>query len=96
VVKPVRDPEGEELKHLTAACDLTGKTVLEIGCGDGRFTRQYAGMTSRVFGLDPLLSETRLASKGAKRNKAFFLQGHAEALSFPKQTFDIAIFASSL
>jgi ubiquinone/menaquinone biosynthesis C-methylase UbiE len=95
-MKPLRDPEGEELKHLKAVCDLTGKTVLEIGCGDGRFSRQYARLARRVVGIDSALSDLIVANEGVRRKKSFYLQGQGERLPFPNQAFDLAIFASSL
>jgi len=95
-MKPLRDPEGAELNHLVAACKLSGSTVLEIGCGDGAFTRQYEKMTHRVIGIDPVTSELKIARRKARSSKTFYLQGQGEQMPFPSQTFDIAIFASSL
>ncbi|HSB66956.1 MAG TPA: class I SAM-dependent methyltransferase [Anaerolineales bacterium] len=98
-MKPLRDPEQAELRHLVEVCQLQGKVVLEIGCGDGGFTRQYAHLTNRVVGIDPLLTEVKLAKKRnqlAKYRKMHFLLGEAQTLPFPNQTFDVVIFASSL
>ena len=95
-MKPIRDPENAELNHLLAACDLHGKSVLEIGCGDGYFTWKYAQMVHRVVGLDPTGSLVGLARKKVRAAKALFLQGEGERIPFPSQTFDLAIFASSL
>ena len=97
-MKPIRDPEGAELGHLVAACELDGKVVLEIGCGDGKFTRQYAGMPARLVGIDPELNDLRVAKKRKIRPKPhlFFSQAKGEKLPFPAGSFDIAILASSL
>jgi len=95
-MRPLRDPAGEELKHLTAACELAGKVVLEIGCGDGIFVKQYAWMTQKVIGIDPISSEVKIASKRRRIGRSLFMQGKCEQLPFPDQLFDIAIFASSL
>jgi ubiquinone/menaquinone biosynthesis C-methylase UbiE len=95
-VKPIRDPEGAELKHLVDACDMSGKQVLEIGCGDGTFTRQYAHLASGVIGIDPLISEVQIARGKARSASKNFAAGKGEELPFPSQVFDIAIFASSL
>jgi ubiquinone/menaquinone biosynthesis C-methylase UbiE len=93
-----RDPESAELKHLVAACQLSGKSVLEIGCGNGVLTWQYAHLPRRVIGIDPKAAELQEASRArpASRSEAFFIQAMGEALPFPPQTFDLVIFASSL
>ena len=95
-MKALRDPEGAEFSHLVKACELAGKVILEIGCGDGKFTRQYAGIPRKIIGIDPEISDLH----GAKENKGgsnlFFTQSIGENLPFPSQVFDIVIFASSL
>ncbi len=48
------DPEGRE---LTALLDLLPNLhcarVVEVGCGDGRFTRRYADHAASVLAFDP-------------------------------------------
>lgn len=95
-MKPLRDPEGAELAHLSAVCDLKSRRVLEIGCGDGAFTRQYARMTRFVVGIDPEDSQLGIANLKNRSKKTHFLQAKGEQLPFPAQRFDIIIFASSL
>ena len=95
-MKAMRDPEGAELHHLMNACELSGKTVLEIGCGEGKLTRQYAELPSRLFGLDPERSDLLVASGNKGGTNTFFLQSIGEKLPFPGSVFDVVIFASSL
>ncbi len=95
-MKPIRDPDGEELKHLVSACELAGKKILEIGCGDGVFARQYAHMADRVVGIDPLGPELKIAHRKARTSRSIFLQGMGEWLPFSPHTFDIVLFGSSL
>ena len=52
-MKTYRDSDQAELNHLLAVCNLAGKLVLEIGCADGKFTRQYANMPARVIAINP-------------------------------------------
>jgi 2-polyprenyl-3-methyl-5-hydroxy-6-metoxy-1,4-benzoquinol methylase len=75
MMKALRDPEGAELNHLIKACELTGKRVLEIGCGDGKFIRQYARMPSRLVGIDPGLADLSTAKnmKSAFPDPAHFI-----------------------
>jgi 2-polyprenyl-3-methyl-5-hydroxy-6-metoxy-1,4-benzoquinol methylase len=47
------DPEGNEIRALFDMADLTGKAVLEIGCGFGRLTWRYAEAAGHVTAIDP-------------------------------------------
>src|SRR4030042_2027104 len=98
MMKALRDPEGAELNHLIKACELAGKRVLEIGCGDGKFIRQYASMPRRLVGIDPGLADLNTAknNKSTFPNPPHFIQAVGEGIPFPAQSFDIVIFASSL
>ncbi len=98
-MKPIRDPEREALKHLVTACELSGKRVLEIGCGDGEFTRQFAQRPKKVIGIDPVFSEVSIAvekTHHGKKTSSYFLAGKGEYLPFGLGTFDIVLFSLSL
>jgi ubiquinone/menaquinone biosynthesis C-methylase UbiE len=98
-MKALRDPEGAELSHLIKSCELIGKDVLEIGCGDGKFIRQYATMPKWLVGIDPDLTDLSTAknnTRSASPNSPHFIQAVGEKLPFPSHSFDIVIFASSL
>jgi len=48
------DPQENEINTLiTIAGDLSGKRVLEVGCGDGRLTFRYASQAAQVVAIDP-------------------------------------------
>lgn len=50
----LQDPEENEIRALLKHTgSLEGKTVLEIGCGDGRLTWRYADHAVHVTGIDP-------------------------------------------
>ena len=97
-MKPLRDPEGNELSQLAAACQLDGRNVLEIGCGNGNLTRQYAALPRRVIGIDPAATDIRLAKDAMQglSSAVAFIRAIGETLPFSSQTFDIALFACSL
>ncbi len=99
MTRPIRDPERIALQHFMKACTLSSKKVLEIGCGDGELTRQYAQRACRVIGIDPESAEVKVAaSKGraGKLRKTVFLVGKGEQLPFEAGTFDITLFGLSL
>jgi ubiquinone/menaquinone biosynthesis C-methylase UbiE len=95
-MKTLRDPEGAEISHLLQACPLTGKEILEIGCGDGKFIRQYMNLPNRLVGIDPALPDLITAKVNQAGTKISFLQSIGEKLPFPPGVFNIVIFASSL
>ena len=94
-----RDPERNESKHLHGFADFTNKRVLEVGCGEGRMTWQYARATHTTVGLDPDLEALRIAKVDGPydlQNKVHFACAASEYLPFSKETFDIAVLAWSL
>jgi ubiquinone/menaquinone biosynthesis C-methylase UbiE len=92
-----RDPEGAELEHFQAACKLDGVRVLEIGCGNGVFTRQYAGQPALLVGLDPEAADLLEAKEKVPPSpvRVVFARAVAEAMPFPGGFFDVVLFASS-
>jgi ubiquinone/menaquinone biosynthesis C-methylase UbiE len=95
-MKAIGDPEGAEVRHLINACELSGKTVLEVGCGEGKLTRQYAEFPSRLIGLDPDRSDLLVASGNKGSTNSLLLQSIGEKMPFPYSAFGVVIFASSL
>ena len=93
------DPEGHEKEALlTFTGNLAGKRVLEIGCGRGRLTYQFAHLASHTIGIDP--DATRIAK--AQQNLPLHLFGrvdfHVAAIENyqPSTLFDLIIFSWSL
>jgi ubiquinone/menaquinone biosynthesis C-methylase UbiE len=94
-----KDPEKNETKYLHGFADFNKKRVMEIGCGEGRLTWQYAPASSLTIGLDSDRNALRVASidRPTKlKDKVYFANSQAEYLPFRKETFDIAVLAWSL
>ncbi len=93
------DPEDHELAALLALTgDLTGRRVLEIGCGDGRLTWRYAHLAGHVTGIDPLaerVAEATTRCPAALRERVTF---HAADLATfqAADRFDLALLSWSL
>jgi ubiquinone/menaquinone biosynthesis C-methylase UbiE len=93
------DPEGVELGTLKERAPVDGLNVLELGCGDGRLTFQFAGAAASVFAVDP--DEERIAKARAslpselEEKVAFAVAGAAE-VEAPRRRFDLALFSWSL
>lgn len=94
--KTQKDPEGSERKALQKLVDFTDKTVLEIGCGEGRLTWKYAASAKRVIAFDPDHHSLRIARADCLHPHVHFTNASAERIPFPKETFDIAVLAWSL
>lgn len=93
-----KDIERNETKYLHQLTDFAGKRVLEIGCGEGRLTWQYAKKTRLTVGIDPDRDALRVASIDRPSDlemKVSFTRAMSEQLPFSKETFDLAIFAWS-
>jgi len=83
-------------KQLLAAllADLPrGRTLLEVGCGTGHFTRWFAKQGIQSVGLD--VSMVMLA-EASKRNGLHFVMGDALALPFADQSFDLVALVTTL
>lgn len=94
-----KDPERNEAKYLHRFADFTGKRVLEVGCGEGRMTWQYAKSARTTVGIDTDLNGLRVArvdQPASLPNKVIFACANSLHLPFRKETFDIAVLAWSL
>ncbi|HXQ34907.1 MAG TPA: class I SAM-dependent methyltransferase [Anaerolineales bacterium] len=94
-----KDPENKERKTLQRFVDFTNKRVLEIGCGEGRLTWQYAKETRSTIGIDLDADALRVASIDRPSDltgKIHFVRAESEHIPFSKETFDIATLAWTL
>lgn len=75
--------------------DITGKSVLDIGCGTGRLGRllcEIIGESGFYAGLEPMPERLAIAKEKNTFHNAFFLDGIAENLTdIPDSSIDIAI-----
>jgi arsenite methyltransferase len=74
-----------------------GEHVLDVGCGAGTDTLVAAQMVApagRVTGIDmtpEMLSRARAAAEEMGATNVVFVEGEAEQLSFPAESFDVVI-----
>lgn len=93
------DPEGVGMKEAERLVSFRGKDVLEVGCGNGRLTFQYAPIAKRVVAIDPsakAISEARRNTPKELASRISFRVGRGEGLAFPDEAFDLAFFSWSL
>jgi len=93
-----KDTEHNETKYLHKFANFTGKRVLEIGCGEGRLTWQFAKEPGSTVAIDLDADALRVAildKSSDLENKVYFSRAMSEHLPFSKETFDLAILAWS-
>jgi len=88
-----------EMRLIQRFVELNGRRILELGCGEGRLTRQLAPLASTVVAVEPDPAKIALARRTATsegiRNVSFRV-GSAERLRVGGAPFDIALFSWSL
>jgi 16S rRNA A1518/A1519 N6-dimethyltransferase RsmA/KsgA/DIM1 with predicted DNA glycosylase/AP lyase activity len=89
----IRDPEGIESAAIASIHALHGAHLLEIGCGDGRLTRQFAELAARVTAIE--LDAALVATAEAYPNVRY-AAASALDLPFPSEQFNTALLAWSL
>lgn len=69
--------------------DLHGKAVLDLGCGEGRYSRTLKDKGAIVTGIDPVPQFIEHARSRDCESK--YVQASAEALPFADGSFDIVL-----
>jgi len=75
--------------------DVTGLRILDLGCGEGRFSRILAQRGATTVGLDPIQALLTHARNAGSKHEAY-VRGSGDALPFADATFDAVIAYLSL
>ena len=82
-------------KATLALLDLKDKTVIDIGCGDGIYTKKlyWQGKPKLMVGIDAARQAIVKAKKnyGTSKKNLIFETGNCYEISYPDKKFDIAI-----
>ncbi|MGD8402660.1 MAG: class I SAM-dependent methyltransferase [Anaerolineales bacterium] len=93
-----KDPEHYETKNLRKLVNFSDQRVLEVGCGEGRLTWEYAHSAKQVVGIDPDSDAVRVANYDMPddlRKMTTFACASSLKLPFPHESFDIALLSWS-
>jgi len=93
------DPEEAETRAIHELIDVTGRDVLEIGCGDGRLTRRIASGARSMLAVDLDAEGIALASAQLSeplRSVVTFQAADITTMELPAATFDVAVLSWSL
>jgi protein-L-isoaspartate O-methyltransferase len=91
------DPR-HEIRLIERHATLAGRDVLEVGCGNGRLTLEYAGRAGRVVAIEPnrdLIREARARARSRGIENARFLARPAQT-GIRGGPFDVVLFSWSL
>lgn len=77
---------------------MNGKRALDVGCGDGKFTRFLARSGAKTTGIDVVTAPLeRARAKAAEEELDIaFIEARAEDMPFADGSFDIVVFSNSL
>jgi ubiquinone/menaquinone biosynthesis C-methylase UbiE len=76
---------------LAEAGDVSGLRILDIGCGEGRFSRLLAERGAVAVGLDPIRRLIEAAIEAGGDGSQRYIQGAGEQLPFRDGSFDIVV-----
>jgi len=91
-------PISTNVKIATSELQGLGPRVIDLGCGEGKFTRGLCSLFGEVTGLDVKERKIDYANEKAREEgvNAKFVAGSAEAIPFGDGHFDAVIFSNSL
>ncbi len=92
----IQDPTNQYIATILSQCVVTGKEVLEIGCGKGRITRDLAKHAKRVLATDPDAAALAFARSGIDAANVEFIQAPTGVPDLPPESFDLVIYTLSL
>ncbi|MDA4128831.1 MAG: class I SAM-dependent methyltransferase [Thaumarchaeota archaeon] len=93
------DPEQIEIRKIAKHAPFEQRDILEVGCGNGRLTFQYAESARSATALDPsakAIAEARKEAPKKLASKLRFRVGRGEDLNYPDESFDAVFFSWSL
>ena len=91
------DPQ-DETRIIARHARLAGRDVLEVGCGNGRLTLEYAARAGRVVAIEPnreMIREARARARSRGIENAVFFARPAQT-GIRGGPFDVVLFSWSL
>lgn len=86
------------LQLMLGLTDLTGRSVTDIGCGDGTFTVRYwdRGKPRLMCALDPAVKAVVAGAAKRDRRPILFVAADGHHLPYANDAFDVAILQAIL
>lgn len=83
------------LSMIQSLVSLAGKTVLEVGCGDGTRTIQIADHCAYITAIEPHVEQLEKAKRERPLSNGEYLVGSANVLPLQNQEVDVVFFTLS-
>lgn len=86
-----------DIECVLSQCELPGKRVLEVGCGDGRVAFALASHCRELTAVDQdarfvEIAKARMSTDRIGANNLSFEQMDAQKLEFPDESFDLVLY----
>lgn len=92
----IQDITNQYIAAILSRCDLSGRDVLEIGCGKGRVTRDLAQHARRVVATDPDADALAKARQAVAAANVEFMPAPSGLPDLPAGSFDVVVYTLSL
>lgn len=92
----IQDATDQQIKAIQEQFPLTGKVVLEIGCGKGRVTRDLAKHAKKVIATDPDAAAINTAQSKLSAQNVEFICATSGIPDLPDKSVDLVIYSLSL
>lgn len=89
-------PHRTNSEVLTATVDLTGRKIVDVGCGEGNLVRLMTRHGGKVFGIECNAVQLEKAHAQKPVGDEVYHAGRAEALPFDDASVDLVVFFNSL
>ena len=90
------DSDKTIVKTIINNLDIRGKTILDIGCGNGNITTQFSQNAKNIVGIDADEKMIDFAKKNYHMSNTKFCFSTWEGADFSTTNFDIILFILSL
>ena len=89
---------GRSLEAILETGQLAGRSILDVGCGDGFYTIGYwdRGRPRALTGVDASAAAVRVARANSETRPIRFEVADVHNLPFPSNSFDLALIQSTL
>ncbi len=82
------DAGNQALTRLLSLADFKGKTVLEMGCGSGKYTAQVASVAGKYYALDLLRPLLEIAGEKCKNlGRVNYINANVAHIPLSNQVF---------
>lgn len=80
---------------LAEVADVRGRTVVDVGCGDGALVRHFTGLGAAATGIEVTEGQLARALAAPRAGGETYHVGSGEALPLPDASADVIVYSNS-